>query len=466
MHDIGSLDHEIATRKAAAAKASIAASALLTLAKLATGLWSGSLALLSEAGHSAVDVAATALTFYAVREAGKPADEEHHYGHGKFESLAALIETGFLFGLALVVAGEAARRLGDPHIEIEAGWPPFLALGLSIAVDFVRSRKLNAIAKETHSDALAADALHFASDLVSSALVVIGLAATRGGFAQGDALAAFGVAAFIAVAGFRLGRRTIQTLLDAAPRELVPRIEQIVAKTPGVISIENLRLRSVGGQAIGEITIGVSRTLPLEQATRIKDAVGAAIKEEIPRAQISVAANPTVLDDETVLERILLVAARRRLPVHHIIAQQIGERLSITLDLEVDGVMAHGSAHAIATDLERALRDEFGQTVEIETHIEPLEPHLLSGRDADAATLLAIENALARHSAHLDRATDIHDVRVRETPDGLVVNYHCCADPLLSVEAVHAAIDEIERRLRVEFPAILRIAGHAEIRDP
>lgn len=460
-----SLDQDIATRKTRAAKASIAASAALTLAKLAAGLWSGSLALISEAGHSAADVFATLLTYFAVRQAGKPADERHHYGHGKYESLAALIETGFLFGLALIVAVQAAQRLGDADVAIDASWPVFAVLVASIAVDVVRSRQLGAIAKETQSDALAADALHFASDLVSSALVLAGLAATRAGFAQADALAAFGVAAFIGVAGFRLGRRTIGTLLDAAPQELVPRVEDIIRRTPGVISIQSLRLRTAGPQVMGEVAIGVARTLPLERAARIKEEASAAIAEQIPGAHIALTTNPIALDDETVLERILLVAARRRLQVHHIIAQQVGERLSITLDLELDGAMPHGRAHAIATDLEEAIREEFGEAVEIETHIEPLEPHLLIGRNADADTSRDIEQALVRHSRSGGKVTNIHDVRARRTSDGLVVNYHCCVDPQVSVDETHAAVDEIERLMRVEFPKILRIAGHAEISD-
>jgi cation diffusion facilitator family transporter len=466
MQDTAILRHDVASRKAAAAKASIAASAGLTLAKLAAGIWSGSLALISEAGHSAADVAATVLTYYAVRQSEKPADEKHHYGHGKVESLAALIETGLLFGLALIVAVHAAQRLGDSGgLDIDAGWPAFAALGVSIVVDFFRSRRLDAVAKETQSDALAADALHFASDLVSSALVVVGLLAIRAGFPQGDALAALGVAAFIAIAGYRLGRRTVATLLDAAPQEIVPRVDAILRATSGVIAVESLRLRMAGPKIMGEAVIGVSRTLPLERAARIKDEAGAAIAQAYPGAQITLAAHPIALDDETVLERILLVAARRRLQVHHVIAQQIGERLSITLDLELDGVMPHGRAHAIATSLEQAILEEFGPAVEIETHIEPLEPHLLVGRDAEPPTRGLIEEALARRAAQLGTLTHIHDVRVRETEDGLVVNYHCCVDPLLPVEAAHAAVDEVERMMRVDFPDILRIAGHAEIDD-
>jgi len=342
------------SRKLAAARASIAASALLAVAKLAAGLWSGSLALLSEAGHAFVDTGATVLTFYAVREAEKPADAEHHYGHGKFEALAALVETGLLFGLALLVVGEAIRRLMEPDVQIEAGWPVYAVLGVSIGVDFIRSRQLGAIAQEEHSDALAADALHFASDLVSSVLALAGVAATHFGFLKGDALASFGVAVFIAIAGYRLGKRTISTLLDVAPGDLTPQIREAISEVPGVIALDDLRLRSVGPEVIGEAVIGVSRSLRMEQAAHIK-------------------------------ERIMLVAARRHVVAHHVLAQQIGERLSIGLDIELDGAMPIGRAHAIATDFETAIRDEFGADVEIETHIEPLAPHVLIGRDAPGA---------------------------------------------------------------------------------
>ena len=465
MQNIGGIDQEALARKIAAARASIAASALLALAKLAAGLWSGSLALLSEAGHAAVDTGAAALTYFAVKEAGKPADAEHHYGHGKYESLAALAETGLLFGLAIFVVGEALRRFRESDAEIDAGWPVFAVLGASIVIDFVRSRQLGRIAREEGSDALAADALHFSSDLISSILVAIGLVATREGFVRGDALAAFGVALFIAIAGYRLGRRTVETLLDAAPRELVPRLEQAIADVPGVIEVESLRLRTVGRQAIGEAAIGVSRTLPLEHAARIKKAAEAAVLAESPNAQITFTVNPRVLDDETVVERIRVVAARKHMPVHHIIAQQLGDRLSISLDIEVDGTMRHGRAHMIATGFERAIRDEFGSAVEIDTHIEPLEPHLRKGEDAEESVYRDIKHALERQCAAVEKTTDVHDVRVRQTDDGLIVNYHCRADSALSVDAVHAAVDEIERAVRQEFPTILRIVGHAEPRD-
>ncbi len=451
------------SRKLGAAKASIAASALLALAKLAAGLWSGSLSLLSEAGHGFVDTGATILTFFAVREANKPADEEHHYGHGKFEALAALVETGLLFGLALFVVSEAVRRLNDEAgNQVDTGWPVFVVLGGSILVDAVRSRQLSKIANAEGSDALAADALHFASDLISSILVLIGLGATHLGFPNGDALAAFGVALFIAVAGFRLGRRTIETLLDAAPQELVPHFQKIITDVPGVIALESLRLRMMGQKVMGEASIAVSRALSVEQAARIKNVVLRVIAADSPQAEITVTAEPRALDDETVIERILLVAARRHLQVHHIITQQVEGRLSISIDMELDGEMELRRAHAIASAFENAIRDEFGADIEIDTHLEPLAPHVLIGRDADPVMHGAIEEALHRHAAAQGMVHDVHDVRVRGTAGGLVVNYHCRLEDGLTVEAVHEAVDGVERRLREEFPTILRIAGHPE----
>jgi cation diffusion facilitator family transporter len=456
------VENDVAGRKLAAARASIAASALLAVAKLAIGLWSGSLALLSEAGHAFVDTGATILTYFAVREAEKPADAGHHYGHGKYEALAALVETGLLFGLALLVVGEAVRRLGETEVAIETGWPVYGVLLVSIGIDFVRSRQLHAIAVESHSDALAADALHFASDLVSSVLALAGVVATHFGFVKGDALASFGVAIFIAIAGYRLGQRTISTLLDAAPRDLTPRIEMAIRDVPGVIALDALRLRSVGPDVIGEAAIGVARGLRVEQAAAIRQAVGAAVAAIEPRASVSLVVEPRALDDETVIERTLLVAARRHLTAHHVIAQQIGDRLSIGVDIELDGAMPLGRAHAIATDFERAIRDEFGADVEIETHIDPLSPHVLAGVDADPARVRAIAVALERCAQNVGWIGDIHEVRVRETSGGLVVNYHCRVDPAVAVETAHAAVETVERRMRAEFPEILRIVGHAE----
>jgi cation diffusion facilitator family transporter len=449
-------------RKERAALASIATSAALTVAKLIAGLSSGSLAILSEAGHNLADVATTILTYFAIRIANKPADDEHPYGHGKVESLAALIETGFLFALSAFILIEAIRRLGRHDVAIEANRLAFGVLIGSMIVDLVRWRSLTRIAKETKSDALAADALHFSSDLVSSALALAGITAAHYGYPQGDAVAALGVAVFVAVAGYHIGRRTVDNLVDAAPKGLTETITSIAQSVPGVIKVTAVRLRPAGGEVIGDVTISVSRTLPLETLSAIKAKVSAEIAARNPEVTVTIAAEPIALDDETILERVTLIAAKRHLPVHHMTLQEIDRRTSVSFDVELDGRMTQGAAHEIVTGLEYEIRRELGSDIEVETHIEPLELRHLEGRDAARETQIEIAGALAGHAPSGGAIQDIHNVRVRNTPAGLVVNYHCRVDQRLSVDEVHDQIDELERRVRGDFGAIVRIIGHAE----
>ncbi len=454
--------HSNAERKEQAAAWSIAASAIITIGKGAAGFATGSLALISDALHSVVDVAATTLTYLAVRTANKPADDKHHYGHGKVESLAALFETALLFILSGAVAYEGIRRLLSGHSDITWSWAAVGVLLVSIVIDAARWYQLTKVARETKSEALAADALHFSSDLVNSVLVLFAFAAAAYGFPQADSLVAVGVALFIALAGFRLAKQTIDSLLDTAPAGVTDEIRAQVSGIPGVASVESVKLRPAGHQLFIEVEIGVSRTLPLDRLSAIKEAIGTSIRAERPEAVVTVTAMPRALDDETILERVLLIAAKRRVPVHHVTVQTLNGRISVSLDLEVDGRMSLGSAHIIASRLEAAIRDELGADTEVETHIEPLVTANLEGHDVEASIVTAVEQSLARHALEIGTVSDVHSVRVRGTEHGLIVNYHCRVDPTLDVAHVHEKVDELEHLVRSDVPAITRIVSHTE----
>ena len=321
---------------------SIAASGGLTLAKGVVGLLTGSLAILSEAAHSLIDLAATVMTYFAVRISGKPADEEHHYGHGKVESVTALAETALLFVLSGVVIWEAVARLtGGQDQVVEVTFWAFAVIVVSIVVDFLRSRALYRVAAETGSEALEADALHFGSDLWSSAAVLIGLGAVALGYKWADAAAAAVVAVFICIAGWRLGRRTIDTLTDTAPAGAGDRIREITAHIPGVVSVVRVRVRPAGGALFVDLIVSVSRTLPLDRVGAIKERVERAVRGEFPKAEVTVNTEPQALDDETLLERVMVIARTRALAIHHVTVHSIGGRLSVSLDLEVDGSLAN-----------------------------------------------------------------------------------------------------------------------------
>ena len=440
---------------------SIAASGGLTIAKAIVGVMTGSLAILSEAAHSLIDFAATVMTYIAVRMSGKPADEEHHYGHGKFESLAALLETALLFVLSGVVIYEGIKRLlGDEHA-VEATIPAFVVIGASIVIDFFRARILNKVAHETSSQALEADALHFSSDLWSSLAVLIGLAGVAFGVKWADAAAALVVAILVLFAGWRLGRRTIDTLLDTAPPGVADQVTRIARRVPGVVGIYGVRVRQVGPDQFVELNASVSRTMPIDRVAGLRQVVIKAVRAELPNAQISVVTEPRALDNETILDRVMVIARNRGLAVHHVTVHAIGEKLSVSLDLEVDGALTLAAAHDIADALEIAINDELGAQVEVDTHIEPLQSDAL-GRDAASIRIKEVQDALSALATKPGTLCDIHDVRVRDTSEGEIINFHCRVEPSKTVHDVHERVDELERALRARWPSIKRVIGHAE----
>jgi divalent metal cation (Fe/Co/Zn/Cd) transporter len=274
------------------------------------------------------------------------------------------------------------------------------------------------------------------------------------------------VAVFICIAGWRLGKRTIDTLVDAAPAGAAERIGAIAEKVPGVVAVERVRARPVGAVLFVEVTIAVSRTLPFDRVVAIKAAIASAVAAEMPEAEVNVTAEARALDDESVLERVMVIARNRGLAVHHVTAHAIGGRLAISLDLEVDGGLSLAAAHEIATALESAVQEDFGTEVEVETHIEPLQGDGLAGRDAAPAHAEAVTRTLTEIARGIAFVDQVHDVRVRETAEGEIVNFHCYVDPGLTVHDVHEKVDEVERALRGRVPTIKRVIGHAEPRDP
>lgn len=452
----------MASRKERVAIVSAVASGSLAVAKFAVGVFIGSLALISDALHSFIDLGATLVTWYAVRVGDRPPDEEHHYGHGKVESLAALAQTALLFLVAGGVAVEAVSRLRLGGTAVAFSPIPFLVLGIEMAINGWRARVLLATARDTRSQALEADSLHFASDFFGSIPVIVGLALAAFGYDWADPIAALAVAMIISVLGIRLGRRTIESLLDTAPAGMADKLHGILRKIPGIVEVERLRLRNAGALNFVDVAVRVPRTWPIDRVAAVKSEIQDAIEEALAGADVTVTATPIALDDETVLERAMVIARSRSLAVHHVTIHKIEERLALSLDLEVDGSMSLAKAHEIATALENALQEELGRGVEVETHIEPLQADGLTGKDASAERVACVRDALSEIAAEVGPIRDVHDVRVRVTPTGEIVNFHCRVDAILTVHAVHENVDTVERKLRQRWPVIQRVIGHAE----
>ena len=312
------------TIKTSVAAISIFASAGMAAAKFVVGIAIGSLALISEALHSSVDVVATVVTWLVVRVSDRPADDEHHYGHGKIESLSALGVIAMLYVLAGGILVESWSRLteGAPPPTVSA--IPFVVLLIDIAVNFWRARALHRAARDTKSQALAADALHFASDVLGSIAVIIGLVLTAFGYRWGDAAAAIAVAVMISILGLRLGRSTIETLLDRAPQGAAEKATAAIRSVPGVVGVERLRVRMVGPTHFIDAIAEVPRTYPIDRVEQIKRTAQDAVSKALGDADLTFTAVPVARDNESVRERIMVIARNSGLAIHHVTVHDFG----------------------------------------------------------------------------------------------------------------------------------------------
>ncbi|RJF70248.1 cation-efflux pump [Rhodopseudomonas palustris] len=450
-----------ASTKSRVAAVSVLASASMAAAKFAIGIAIGSLALISEALHSSIDLVATIITWLVVRVSDRPADDAHHYGHGKIESLSALGVIALLYVLAGGILVEATSRLREGAPPPAFSWLAFGILGVDIVVNSWRAWALHRTAVATKSQALAADALHFSSDVLGSFAVIAGLSLSAMGFQWGDAAAAIGVAVMISILGLRLGRSTIQTLLDRAPEGVSEKARDVISAVPGVVGIPRLRARMVGPTHFIDALVEVPRTYPIDRIDEIKRRADEALKQVYDDADLTFTAVPVARDNETVCERVMVIARNSGLAIHHVTVHDLGCKITVSIDLEVDGNMPLIEAHDIAHELERHIRDDFGTDVEVETHIEPLEPEMPHGSDAVPQRTEEIRTALVKLASD-GVIYNVHNVRVRDTEAGEIVNFHCYADPSLSVIAVHEHVDRMERRLRRDFPTVKRVISHAE----
>ena len=429
-----------AREKRGAAIFSVAAAAFVTLLKFVAGLLTGSLGMLSEAAHSGIDLVASVITLLSVRAADRPADEEHNYGHGKIESLSAFVEIGIMLISCAGLVFESVRRiLFHTRLDLTFSAWPFAVLLFSMVVDFARSRTLNRIAQQHRSEALAADAVHFATDMWASGAVLIGLAVTYAGqrygirgLEYGDPIAALVVSGVILRVSWQLAGKTIDGLIDAAPAEQTEsrkQMERELQAIPGVLSVDRVRTRRSGANYFADVTLGLPRNFSFQRSEQLTAAATDAVRRYLPDADVVVHSVPYAAVGESVHDRIRAVAARRNLGIHEINVQQFeGENPNADSALPNDGSEAHApkrtlhieqhlevpekmslrQAHALVTEVEAEMRREVPEISSILTHIES-EPATIERpssfeRDKD------LEARLRKVARQFPEIQDIHDI--------------------------------------------------------
>jgi len=462
--------------KRSAALSSVLAALAITLLKLLTGVLSGSLGMLSEAAHSGIDLMASGITLLAVRVSDRPADEDHNYGHGKLESLSAAFEAILMVGSCVWIGREAIRRLVH-HTHLDLRWSvwPFVVLLLSMAVDAVRSRSLHRVAQEHRSDALEADAVHFGTDIWSSAAVLVGLLAAFAGerlhlpsLEYADPVAALVVAVIILRVTWDLARRTVDSLLDATPPEARAQIRRDLVRdlqaVHGVLTVERVRVRRSGSDTFVDLTLGLPRNLTFQRSEQITSAAGDAVRQRLPGADVVIHTVPTVSLGESVFDRIRAVAARSNLAIHDVSVQQYDGALHVEQHLEVPETMSLRHAHEIATQLESDMRSEIPGIATLLTHIESEPATIANSAQMEASQNL--ENQLRATAGHFPEILDIHEISLTRGHGGAAssvqVNCHCTLPDDLSMEAVHEIITNFESEFRLDHPQVSRVFIHPE----
>ncbi len=453
---------ESGKKKQSVALSSVFASALMTVMKFIVGVMTGSMGIISEAAHSALDLGAAILTLFAVKVSDKPADDKHPYGHGKVESVSALIETGLLFLTSAWIIYEAVHRILNKNIEVEATWYAFAVIIISILIDISRSLALKKVAKETNSQALEADALHFSSDVWSSGVVLVGLILVAFGIKGADAFAAIGVSIFVLVAGYRLGKRTIDVLIDTAPEGISDIVKEVVDKIEGVIVVDKIRVRPLGAVVFIEAELSINRSFSIIKVNEIVKNAREAIMQKIVGADVLIHIKPIQLKDETIIDIVRTIASKHVLSVHSIVIDNLEKHKFISYDLELPGNLTVFKGHEIASHLEKEIQAEIGSEIEINTHVDPyLIEEKISDKISEKETLL-IEKTVAEIIENVGLLKDAHNILIRKINNKIFLTLHCYAKGEETIEESHSQASKLKYLIKEKIREIENVVVHVE----
>jgi cation diffusion facilitator family transporter len=437
---------------------SVGAAAALIAIKLASGLGSGSLGLVAEALHSGTDLVAALLTFFAVGYAVKPADRGHPYGHGKAEHLSALAEASFLALVSIGVAGLAVARLaGAVETDVNAAWWTFAAIGAVIAIDVSRTVVSLRTARRYASDALLANALHFAGDLAGTLAVLVGLLAVRAGWPDGDSVAALLVAGIVLVAAARLMRRNVDVLMDLAPADDVEAARRALRQVEPPVDVRRLRLRRSAGRVFADVVIGVSPGAAVGQGHAVADRIEAALHRALPGSDVVVHVEPGAAE-AALRERVRAAAmgVPRVREVHNLSVFDLGGgNVEASLHLKLPADLSLDEAHAIAEEVERTIVESVPELAAVQSHLEPLREEA-AGRELGPVPP-DVERIVRETVGAPPR-----EARLLRAGDGLVLFLTLAVRGEATLAEAHAEAGAVAARIRSAHPEIAEVIVHTE----
>ena len=468
-----------AREKSRAAIMSLLAALGLTSVKLAVGLYTNSLGILSEALHSGLDLLAAALTLAAVRISVKPADSRHPYGHGKAENLSALAQTVLLFATCAWVVYEGVQRLASGSSPVVPSLWGVGVMALSIAIDANRVRVLRRVAKKFNSQALAADALHFSTDILSSAVVLVGVLAVWVAQAlhlpeplsrvlsQADTVAALVVAAIIFRASMHMASEAVDMLMDSGSTDASEAIVDAVKKIAGISEVRRVRVRTSGPQNFVDLTVGVAPGLKVSDGHRLAHEAEEAVAGVLPGADVTVHVEPRKscrIDENNPFALVQTTASEHGLAVHDVHILSAETACHIEMHVELPGQMPFDRAYVRVRAFEDSLRAAL-PGLEIVSHMEPKAPSAALEPGASVSVPFS-EMAWREIQAAVENeplASKPHRFSTYVLPEqGICISFHCNVGVGLSVEEAHNVCTRLEKRIRAAVPQLGRLSIHLE----
>jgi cation diffusion facilitator family transporter len=441
---------------------SVLAAVFLTSFKLGIGLWTNSLGILSEAAHSGLDLLAAIITLFAVSFADRPADDDHPYGHGKLENISAFIETLLLVITCAWIVWEGVSRLLTHSHHVETNIWSFIVMGVSILIDTSRSRALYRVARKHNSQALEADALHFSSDVWSSLTVIGGLFFVWLGYPEFDAVAAIGVALLVLFVSYRLGRRTIDALMDRVPQSLTKEVEQTIQSVEGVEELRKTRIRTSGAHIFVDTVVAIRRTIPFQSAHAIMDSIERAVHDIHPNADVVVHAEPFEAKDETIIDKLRMIVMDKGLRAPHNIEVHLTDgKYFIDFDVEYAEGKSFTEAHEMTSEIEQQIQTALPSIGKVTIHMEEYHP--------SERILMDVTDAEMNLSREICKVTEQHkdviackDLTLLKEGHQYNATLTCQIEKTKSLDDVHQIISDVEAVLFQNFKQLRRIMIHAE----
>ena len=377
------------------------------------------------------------------------------------------METGLLLLTCAWIVYEAMLRLFFRHIEIEPSAAAFAVMLFAMGIDWWRSRVLGRIASKYDSQALEADALHFSTDIWSGGVVVVGLLLVMAGRAyrvdwlrDADPVAALFVAGAVISVSWRLARRTVDALLDAAPAGVRSQIQDAVSRVDGVLEVDRVRIRRAGNRYFADLTVGLARNVTFQRSGQLATAVTEAVHRVLPDADVTVQPLPRPQRSENIFDRIRAVATEKNLNVHDISVQDLSGRLHVEQHIELDERMSLKQAHDQVTELEADMRRDVPEISGILTHIES-EPATIEMPE-ELVSDAELVRRLKAVAAEFPEILDVHEFVVKRVRGRMYVSCHCTLSDDLSLARVHDIQTELEIRFKQAAPQLFRVLIHPE----